>query len=172
MFPPHQSCLSLVSRILLLCFFFSSRRRHTRLTCDWSSDVCSSDLDVRARPRLCGRAPRLGPALPGVRRPPRRGQCFSTDVRSDGAWMTMSAPPTCSMLPRIANRGWHDDALLTCTTDLLNTMAWWTSGRTRRVVVKVCGAAHALPLRFSCTAETTSRTLLPRVLTRPSQSSR
>src|SRR6266480_8005423 len=29
----------------MLCFFFfSSRRRHTRLTCDWSSDVCSSDL--------------------------------------------------------------------------------------------------------------------------------
>src|SRR5690242_21250596 len=29
---------------LFLFFFFSSRRRHTRLTCDWSSDVCSSDL--------------------------------------------------------------------------------------------------------------------------------
>src|SRR6266480_4695668 len=28
-------------------FFFSSRRRHTRLTCDWSSDVCSSDLDLQ-----------------------------------------------------------------------------------------------------------------------------
>src|SRR6266571_5665117 len=27
-------------------FFFSSRRRHTRLTCDWSPDVCSSDLVV------------------------------------------------------------------------------------------------------------------------------
>src|SRR5256885_3119043 len=27
------------------CFFFSSRRRHTRLQGDWSSDVCSSDLD-------------------------------------------------------------------------------------------------------------------------------
>src|SRR5438477_2751745 len=27
-------------------FFFSSRRRHTRLTCDWSSDVCSSDLGI------------------------------------------------------------------------------------------------------------------------------
>src|SRR5690242_21094341 len=27
-------------------FFFSSRRRHTRLTCDWSSDVCSSDLEA------------------------------------------------------------------------------------------------------------------------------
>src|SRR5690242_20858664 len=28
-------------------FFFSSRRRHTRLTCDWSSDVCSSDLRLQ-----------------------------------------------------------------------------------------------------------------------------
>src|SRR5882762_4604103 len=27
-------------------FFFSSRRRHTRFKCDWSSDVCSSDLAV------------------------------------------------------------------------------------------------------------------------------
>src|SRR5476649_2998370 len=30
-------------------FFFSSRRRHTRSLCDWSSDVCSSDLDLRQR---------------------------------------------------------------------------------------------------------------------------
>src|SRR5690242_21900314 len=29
---------------IAIFFFFSSRRRHTRLTCDWSSDVCSSDL--------------------------------------------------------------------------------------------------------------------------------
>src|SRR2546430_5894535 len=28
-------------------FFFSSRRRHTRFDCDWSSDVCSSDLARR-----------------------------------------------------------------------------------------------------------------------------
>src|SRR2546430_15278047 len=28
----------------MLFFFFSSRRRHTRFDCDWSSDVCSSDL--------------------------------------------------------------------------------------------------------------------------------
>src|SRR6266481_7601990 len=28
-------------------FFFSSRRRHTRWNCDWSSDVCSSDLRAR-----------------------------------------------------------------------------------------------------------------------------
>src|SRR5947207_15769196 len=31
-------------------FFFSSRRRHTRSLCDWSSDVCSSDLCATAQP--------------------------------------------------------------------------------------------------------------------------
>src|SRR5207248_4035730 len=30
--------------LFLFCFFFSSRRRHTRSYGDWSSDVCSSDL--------------------------------------------------------------------------------------------------------------------------------
>src|SRR5205085_9361099 len=30
--------------LVSLFFFFSSRRRHTRFDCDWSSDVCSSDL--------------------------------------------------------------------------------------------------------------------------------
>src|SRR3989475_3283268 len=37
-----------------LIFFFSSRRRHTRFDCDWSSDVCSSDLSrcLRAFNRL------------------------------------------------------------------------------------------------------------------------
>src|SRR5216684_8163602 len=32
-------------------FFFSSRRRHTRCSRDWSSDVCSSDLDELRRQR-------------------------------------------------------------------------------------------------------------------------
>src|SRR2546429_2561024 len=35
--------------VLRMCpwwFFFSSRRRHTRCSRDWSSDVCSSDLDL------------------------------------------------------------------------------------------------------------------------------
>src|SRR2546426_2170840 len=32
-------------------FFFSSRRRHTRLQGDWSSDVCSSDLAIGSRAR-------------------------------------------------------------------------------------------------------------------------
>src|SRR5438045_8201976 len=33
-------------------FFFSSRRRHTRCLSDWSSDVCSSDLNVLLRRHL------------------------------------------------------------------------------------------------------------------------
>src|SRR2546430_14011701 len=36
----HNSC----ERGSCDLFFFSSRRRHTRFDCDWSSDVCSSDL--------------------------------------------------------------------------------------------------------------------------------
>src|SRR5256885_7063470 len=36
------------------CFFFSSRRRHTRLQGDWSSDVCSSDLE-REPCHVCAR---------------------------------------------------------------------------------------------------------------------
>src|SRR5437588_8416187 len=33
---------------VLVRFFFSSRRRHTRSLCDWSSDVCSSDRNAEA----------------------------------------------------------------------------------------------------------------------------
>src|SRR5713226_9817830 len=37
-------------RSSFLWFFFSSRRRHTRWTGDWSSDVCSSDLGEMSKP--------------------------------------------------------------------------------------------------------------------------
>src|SRR2546430_10739088 len=58
----------------MLFFFFSSRRRHTRFDCDWSSDVCSSDLtsclqvrthhiryaaDLRKAPQRVGTSPVL-----------------------------------------------------------------------------------------------------------------
>src|SRR5438477_10248961 len=39
--------IATIMHVMLVFFFFSSRRRHTRLTCDWSSDVCSSDLSYR-----------------------------------------------------------------------------------------------------------------------------
>src|SRR6476620_959945 len=37
--------LSITRNLLAICVFFSSRRRHTRYGRDWSSDVCSSDLE-------------------------------------------------------------------------------------------------------------------------------
>src|SRR2546430_4455495 len=42
--------------IFVRFFFFSSRRRHTRFDCDWSSDVCSSDL-VEGLEHLAGVRP-------------------------------------------------------------------------------------------------------------------
>src|SRR2546430_9985540 len=50
---------------LLVFFFFSSRRRHTRFDCDWSSDVCSSDLEAGGRARA---ALLLSPGPAGRRR--------------------------------------------------------------------------------------------------------
>src|SRR5438105_12424726 len=68
-------------------FFFSSRRRHTRSTRDWSSDVCSSDLV--AEPAL---RPHRAPAQPREAVPRRCGvgECESllrlrTPVDRDGA---------------------------------------------------------------------------------------
>src|SRR5215467_15231205 len=48
-----------------LFFFFSSRRRHTRLHGDWSSDVCSSDLERRRQ-------------LRELAEPRGVGKCFAT----------------------------------------------------------------------------------------------
>src|SRR5260370_3471433 len=44
--PFHAGENTLLNLMGVYCsfFFFSSRRRHTRFKCDWSSDVCSSDL--------------------------------------------------------------------------------------------------------------------------------
>src|SRR5256885_4588618 len=42
--------------MVISCFFFSSRRRHTRLQGDWSSDVCSSDLESAKRSERSARA--------------------------------------------------------------------------------------------------------------------
>src|SRR5690606_40226312 len=54
--------------LLWSLFFFSSRRRHTRFSRDWSSDVCSSDL--AARPAPGARRRRRWRRAPAARRPP------------------------------------------------------------------------------------------------------
>src|SRR5256885_8645610 len=79
----YLHCFLSLSVSFVLFFFFSSRRRHTRLQGDWSSDVCSSDLTLTSRSGFArglrtarrgerariGRAPRLRP-----RRSPPRGR--------------------------------------------------------------------------------------------------
>src|SRR3989475_12040174 len=47
----------------LFFFFFSSRRRHTRFDCDWSSDVCSSDLTLGSVTRPAEALPLTQPAI-------------------------------------------------------------------------------------------------------------
>src|SRR2546430_885073 len=82
-----------------ICFFFSSRRRHTRFDCDWSSDVCSSDLDT-ADEAPCGHGRRGGPRSerdradaaplgPHARRPTDRPQSGTPHGRNEaGAAVT------------------------------------------------------------------------------------
>src|SRR5207237_6928072 len=51
-----------------LIYFLTSRRPHTRFKCDWSSDVCSSDLSVSsiiALQTACGSFPRQNSTTPG-----------------------------------------------------------------------------------------------------------
>src|SRR5690348_17773334 len=95
-------------------FFFSSRRRHTRWTGDWSSDVCSSDLERRssAGRAWCSERPWLpaGPrstssrfsspdSVPGSHRQARcpcTVRCSPTAIRL--ACVGGSARPTASLL--------------------------------------------------------------------------
>src|SRR5690606_40718251 len=66
-------CLSFLSYhdyCAFFIFFFSSRRRHTRFSRDWSSDVCSSDL-AGARSPLPQSPPPRGRAREGRRALPR-----------------------------------------------------------------------------------------------------
>src|SRR2546430_3501020 len=56
----NEDCIMrIICRDCADVFFFSSRRRHTRFDCDWSSDVCSSDL---ADPRNHYASPLYGDA--------------------------------------------------------------------------------------------------------------
>src|SRR2546430_8747900 len=41
-----MGCCAAAGTVVSAFFFFSSRRRHTRFDCDWSSDVCSSDVGL------------------------------------------------------------------------------------------------------------------------------
>src|SRR6266699_5747325 len=60
-------------RSSVCCFFFSSRRRHTRCGRDWSSDVCSSDLNL-------GTAEAWSLGLPDAERHLREGAVLAREI--------------------------------------------------------------------------------------------
>src|SRR5690606_40928071 len=65
------------NRIRMLgLFFFSSRRRHTRFSRDWSSDVCSSDLRQHAAEEI--------DQLAAICRDHRATEVFTTDDPDEG----------------------------------------------------------------------------------------
>src|SRR3989454_12615326 len=73
--------------VVVSLFFFSSRRRHTRLQGDWSSDVCSSDLHLEVDVAVLAAAARLAhvASLRGGRLADRLpiGHLGPADVRVD-----------------------------------------------------------------------------------------
>src|SRR5438309_11656129 len=74
-------------------FFFSSRRRHTRWNCDWSSDVCSSDLHL---PWQRGQSGQPSPdPVPRTVPPAPISTSVITVVASDSFWnrFTRRGPP-------------------------------------------------------------------------------
>src|SRR3989475_12516816 len=68
---------------MLFFFFFSSRRRHTIFDCDWSSDVCSSDLFLTLPPARLS-LPQKPPSVP-QRRPRRCARFRSSRQRNEAA---------------------------------------------------------------------------------------
>src|SRR5215213_8611473 len=101
-------------------FFFSSRRRHTRLVSDWSSDVCSSDLQGVGRRKSTrthrrrsrrDRTPRHRP-LQRLCRPHPRSSARS--VEEPGGWslsVSATADPRKREAEMLTSEGPHADML-------------------------------------------------------------
>src|ERR1039457_2245597 len=101
---------------VLFDYFFSSRRRHTRLQGDWSSDVCSSDLHVRSvTTLLSGRG--------------RRERHSAKNERADGqhshaGYSVGRVPAVSDRKAACHNRDDHADP-----EDVLTWRAWTAAGR-------------------------------------------
>src|SRR2546430_7990023 len=81
-----------------LVFFFSSRRRHTRFDCDWSSDVCSSDLGMDFLRRIFGISSRTQERLTESSEPQGSGRSgFKSEPTGPTAEPELSntVPPSC-----------------------------------------------------------------------------
>src|SRR3989344_8842493 len=98
---------SLIKAFFTACFidaFFSSRRRQTRLTCDWSSDVCSSDLKRSPEQDEAGSEP----AMQRILGPVHSDTC-PVAPPGQGGLSTLCHMPL-SPLDAPLDAGWHPPA--------------------------------------------------------------
>src|SRR5262245_65184905 len=112
--------------LFFLFFFFSSRRRHTRCLSDWSSDVCSSDLDGK---RLAGTLSRDGLAV-----------SLEADVHASAPfarWLRSIVPSTQPLL--FYDEGYTADIPLTAETTEEHSRgrSWSTDGAPPPTPVRV-----------------------------------
>src|SRR5256886_17598068 len=70
-----------------MSFFFSSRRRHTRFDCDWSSDVCSSDLASLETLRRSTLGDLQGGSRVNLERALAVGERLGGHMRWEGGWV-------------------------------------------------------------------------------------
>src|SRR2546426_5332158 len=134
----HVTMFCFFLSVYEIFFFFSSRRRHTRLQGDWISDVCSSDLLVAVRPRGAATADRLWPAaltygrliagLPFVRMVAITGSLawHNVDAEADIDYLIVTAPDrlwVCRWLIVALGRAAQLDGVKLCINYLISTRA-------------------------------------------------
>src|SRR2546430_2502508 len=125
-------------------FFFSSRRRHTRFDCDWSSDVCSSDLGQRLPPtwRVLRRLPAesLSAAAKGTEADrctphlPRRADTLVRTMRNVPVALRLRFPSGGEAI-LLADGQYLSNRILKDTDAGVAVLPWFLDARTRQIVV-------------------------------------
>src|SRR6266850_7781110 len=107
--------------VIIFFFFFSSRRRHTRLQGDWSSDVCSSDLNARAAVTITALRPGAAVGPYGIERELGSGGMGAVWLarRSDG----LIKRPVALKLPHTGPHGRHLAQRFASERDILAELA-------------------------------------------------
>src|SRR5256884_187451 len=136
------------------CFFFSSRRRHTRCSRDWSSDVCSSDLgatDVIARVAARYLGETLGQPVVVENRPGAggsTGSAYAAKQPADGYTLVMMVESSHAVNPNVYAKPAYDPVKdFTPITNIANVPGVMvvSAGSAYKSAKDVSDAARAAP---------------------------